>query len=108
MPFSGKLLRFGSPLQVEPKAEMAVAFTAKRQKLQQIDHNLWYGLGLFAGLSVAGIVLGFVRRRWDRLHEILTPAPRPIQPTEPADADEPSDQDKPDEPDDQVSADELI
>jgi len=102
MPFCGKLLRFDSPLQVEPKAVMAVTFRARPQRIRHLDPSSWYGLGLFAGLLAVGSGIGFVRRRWDRLHKILTPAPRPEQPTKPA---EPS---GPDEPNGQVSAKELI
>jgi hypothetical protein len=102
MPFCGKMLRFDSPLQVEPKAEMAVTFRAKPQRIRHLDPSGWYGLSLFAGLLAVGCGIGFVRRKWNRLHEVLTPAPRPKQPTEPA---KPSD---PEEPNGQVSAKELI
>ena len=105
MPFSGKILRFDSPLQVEPKALMAVTFRASPQRMRRLDPSVWYGLSLFAALLALGSGIGFVRRRWDRLHEILTPPARPEPAkggTEPA---EPSD---PDEPDGQVSAEELI
>ncbi|NIS51689.1 MAG: hypothetical protein GWN67_11375 [Phycisphaerae bacterium] len=102
MPYSGKLLRFDSPLQVEPKAEMAVIFRASPQRMRDLDSSGWYGLSLFAGLLIVGGGIGFVRRRWDRMHEILTPAPKPEKPTEPT---KPGDKD---EPDSQVSAKELI
>jgi hypothetical protein len=102
MPFCGKMLRFDSPLQVEPKAEMAVTFRARPRRIRHLDHSAWYGLGLFAGLLAVGSGSGFVRRRWDRLHKILTPPPRPKQPDKP---DKPN---KPDEPNGQVSAKELI
>lgn len=105
MPFSGKILRFDSPLQVEPKALMAVTFRASPQRIRQLDPSLWYGLSLFASLLVLGSGIGFVRRRWDRLYEILTPPARPDKPIEPAEPAEPGDSD---EPDDQVSAEELI
>ena len=102
MPFSGKMLRFDSPLQVEPEAEMAVSFRARRQKIRRLDPSIFYGLGLFGGLFAIGSIGSFVRCRWNLLHEILTPAPRPALPAEsvgPHDLDEPNDQ---------VSADELI
>ncbi|MBL7152702.1 MAG: hypothetical protein ISS79_03230 [Phycisphaerae bacterium] len=99
MPFGGKMLRFDSPLQVEPEAVMAVMFRAKRQRISRLDPSLWYSLSLFACLLAVGGGIGFVRRRWQRLHEILTPAPRPKQPTAPT---------EPDEPSGQVSAEELI
>ncbi|MHC4734984.1 MAG: hypothetical protein ACYTDW_11085 [Planctomycetota bacterium] len=72
------------------------------QQIRHLDPSAWYGLSLFAGLLVVGSGIGFVRRQWDRLHKIFTPAPRPEQPTKPA---KPSD---PDEPNGQVSAKELI
>jgi hypothetical protein len=102
MPYCGKMLRFDSPLQVEPKAVMAVTFRARPQRIRHLDPSSWYGLGLFAGLLAVGSGIGFVRRRWDRLHKILTPVTRPEQPTKPA---KPS---GPDEPNGQVSAKELI
>jgi len=108
MPFSGRILRFDSPLQVEPKALMAVTFRASPQRMRRIDPSVWYGLSLFASLLVFGSGIGFVRRRWDRLHKILTPPARPEPAeggTEPAEPTGPSD---PDEPDGQVSAEELI
>jgi len=102
MPFCGKMLRFDSPLQVEPKAVMAVTFRASPQRIRRLDRSAWYSLGLFAGLLAVGGGIGFVRRRWDRLHKILAPPPLPEQPAKP---DKPS---KPDEPNGQVSAKELI
>jgi len=96
MPFCGKILRFVSPLQVEPKAVMAVTFRAKPQRIRHLDPSIWYGLSLFAGLLVVGSGIGFVRRRWGHLHEILTSAPHPKGATEPAG------------PNGQVSAEELI
>lgn len=102
MPFSGKMLRFDSPLQVEPEAAMEVTFRARRQRIRQLDPGVYYGVGLFAGLFAVGSMGSFVCRRWNLLHEILTPAPRPARPAESAG---PHDLD---EPNDQVSADELI
>jgi hypothetical protein len=103
MPFTGKMLRFDSPLQVEPEAAMAVMFRASRQRMRQVDSGLWYGLILFAALLALGGAIGFARRRWDRLHTALTPASAGPRPT-PDDTNEP---DNPDEPNDKVSADEL-
>ena len=54
MPIYGQVLRFDSPLQVEPAAEMAVAFTARPQRLARVDPSLWYGFGLFGVLLVCG------------------------------------------------------
>jgi hypothetical protein len=102
MPFCGKMLRFDSPLQVEPKAVMAVAFRARPQRIRRLDPSTWYGLSVFAGLVVVGSLISFVRHRWDRLHEILRPIPRPTQPAEPAGSGDL------DEPDGAVSAEELI
>jgi hypothetical protein len=102
MPFSGKMLHFESPLQVEPDAAMTVIFRARRQRIRQFDPDLYYGFGLFVGLLAIGGIAGFVRLRWNILHEILTPAPRPAIPAESV---EPRDLD---EPDDQISAEELI
>jgi hypothetical protein len=95
-------MRFDSPLQVEPKAVMAVTFRVRPQRIRHLDRSPWYGLSLFAGLLAVGSGIGFVRRQWDRLHKILTLAPRPQQPTKPA---EPG---NPDDPNSQVSAKELI
>jgi hypothetical protein len=81
---------------------MAVTFRARPQRLRHLDPSVWYGMSLFIGLLAVGSAIGFVRRKWDRLHEILTTAPRTEQPTKPA---EPG---NPDEPDGQVSAEELI
>jgi hypothetical protein len=102
MPFSGKMLCFDSPLQVEPKAEMTVMFRAKPQRIRYLDPNIWYGLSLFVGLLVGRSGICFIRCRWDHLHEMLTPAPRPKEATEPAG---PNDLD---EPNSKVSAEELI
>jgi hypothetical protein len=96
MPLCGKMLRFDSPLQVEPKAVMAVAFRARRQRIRLLDPSILPGLGLFVGLLIAGTIVAFVRRRWDRLHEILAPTPPTARPAEPA------------EPNGQVSTEELI
>jgi hypothetical protein len=102
MPLSGKALRFDSPLQVEPKALMAVTFRVKPRRVWHLDPSAWYSMSLFAGLLALGSGIGFLRCQWDRLHKILTPAPRPKQSTKPT---EPG---NPDEPNDQVSAKELI
>ena len=102
MPFSGKMLRFDSPLQVEPDAAMAVMFRAKQQRIGPVDPGILYGVGILAGLLAFGGGIGFLRRRWARLQEILTPAARPMQTAEPAEAKDS------DEGSGQVSADELI
>jgi len=108
MPFSGKMLRFDSPLQVEPEAVMAVMFRARRQRIRQLDPSLWYGLILFASLLAVGSGIGFVRRRWDRLHEVLTPSQCPEKPTEPTGPTESAEPGDPNDPNSQVSAEELI
>jgi hypothetical protein len=105
MPFSGKMLHFDSPLQVEPEAAMTVTFRARRQKIQRFDAGAYYGFGLFAGLLAIGGIGRFIRLRWNFLHEILTPAPRPELPAETV---EPQDTQDPDEPNDQISTEELI
>jgi len=102
MPVCGKLLPFSSPLQVEPQTAMTVTFQAEKPALAQVDGGLAYGLGLFAGLALAGGAIGFIRRRWDRLHAILTPASResePVETTPPDDSDG---------PDDHVSTEDLV
>ena len=71
MPFSGKMLQFDSPLQVEPDAAMAVTFRAKPQKLAKLDSGLYYAVGLFAGLLVSCGLTRFVRRRWSFLHDSI-------------------------------------
>ncbi|MHC4743189.1 MAG: hypothetical protein ACYS8Z_14840 [Planctomycetota bacterium] len=105
MPFSGKMLRFDSPHQIKLEEPMTVIFRAQQQKLRRLDPSIWYGLGLLAVLLAVGGAIGFVHRRWDRLHMILTPASRPKQPTEPDGLAAPT---ITDEPDNQVSADELL
>ena len=102
MPLCGQILRFESPLQVEPAAEMAVAFSAKRPQIRRLNPSLWYGAGLFAGLLAAGSAVGLARRQWDRMREILARSASPAQPVE---LPRPS---SPDEPSGRVSAEELI
>lgn len=99
MPICGRLLCFDSPLQVEPQAAMTVAFHAARRRTDGLDSGLRHGVVLFVGLLAAGGGAGFVRRRWSRLHEMLTPASRPSASTESTPA---NDANGP------VSADELI
>lgn len=102
MPFSGKLLRFDSPLQVEPDGEMVVAFEAQRQRLGRFNADVGASLGLFAGLLVVGAAGSFVRRRWGALHALLASAAGPEAAVEPETG--PEDE----EPGDKVSAKELI
>jgi hypothetical protein len=104
MPYSGRVLRFDSPLQVEPEAEMTVAFRAKSPRIRRVDPSLAGALGLFAGLLVVTGTGSFLQRRWSILHDFLTPKPRPRQPDEP----EHTDENPNDEPDAPVSTDELI
>jgi hypothetical protein len=96
LPISGKMLRFDSPLQVEPGAAMTVTFRAKQRGLRDLDPSVWCGLGLFAAIAAAGGLVVHVRDRWDRLHKILAPTPPAARPAEPAG------------PNGQVSAEELI
>jgi len=110
MPFTGKLLRFTSPLQVQPQAPMEVTFRAVRRRITRIEPDLWYGLAFFVCLLILGAMVTFIRRRWDRLCTALTPRPRPAQPsppTEPDGAEKPAEANDHDEPDGRVSADEL-
>ncbi|MBN1124279.1 MAG: hypothetical protein JXA82_04670 [Sedimentisphaerales bacterium] len=108
MPFSGKILRFDSPLQVEPEAEMEVIFRASRQRIHKVDSSLWYVLILFGVLLALGGGIGFIHNRWDRLHAFLTPQPRPRQPIEPTEKCESNQDENPDESGGQVSTDELV
>jgi len=102
MPLRGQVLRFDSPLQVEPAAEMSVSFSAQRHTIGRLDPSVGYGLGLFVGLLIVSAALGLARSRWDRLHEILRPVASPAQPIE---ATESSDSDESNGP---VSSEELI
>jgi len=103
MPLRGQVLRFDSPLQVESSADMTVTFKAQRHSIGQLDPSIAYGVGLFAGLLTVSAVFGLVRSRWERLHEILRPAPAPV----PSDASSPlSDTD--DESNGPVSSEELV
>ncbi len=109
MPTYGRVLRFDSPLQVEPAAEMAVAFTARPQRLAKVDPSLWYGFGLFGVLLVCGTAVNWTRCRWAVLCESLrkSPVSTPTRGT-PGQPNEPPRPDDHDEPDGQVSADELL
>jgi hypothetical protein len=107
MPIYGQVLRFDSPLQVEPAAEMAVAFTARPQRLAKVDPSLWYGFGLFGLLLVCGTAVNWTRCRWAVLCESLRKAPAPARDT-PGRSNEPPRLDDHDDPDGQVSADELL
>lgn len=108
MPACGQVLRFDSPLQVEPAAEMEIAFTARPQQLAKVDPSLWYGLGLFAILLMCSFVLGWMRGPWARLRTVLIPVAVPAQTATPTAADKPTDHDDQDAPDRQVSADDLL
>ena len=91
MPLRGQVLRFDSPLQVEPAAEMSVTFSAQRHAISGLDPSIGYGLGLFVGLLIVSGAVHLVHSRWERLHDFLKPAVYPAQPvtaTESADADE--------------------
>jgi hypothetical protein len=106
MPISGQVLRFDSPLQVEPAAEMAVTFTARPQHLARVDPSLWYGLALFALLLIGGALLRWIRRPWGTLCVWLQkPRVRPVGPVTPA---EPPQSNGPDQGNGRVSADELL
>jgi hypothetical protein len=107
MPIYGQVLRFDSPLQVEPAAEMAVAFTARPQRLAKVDPSLWYGFGLFGLLLVCGTAVNWTRCRWAVLCESLRKPPAPARGT-PGPSSEPPRPDDHDDPDGQVSADELL
>jgi hypothetical protein len=110
MPICGQVLRFDSPVQVEPASEMAVAFTAKPQHLAKVDPSLGYGFGLFALLLVGGAGVNWMRCRWTGLCESLhkASATGPVQPRRPAGPSESFRPDDRDDPPDQVSADELL
>ncbi|MBN1362188.1 MAG: hypothetical protein JW993_16450 [Sedimentisphaerales bacterium] len=105
MPICGRMLQFASPLQVEPAANMEVAFTAKPRHLAGIDPSLGYAVGLFALLLAAGFVGKWTGRLTIRLHEVLAPAAKPIEPQRPSAPSGPADED---DPPSQVSADELL
>jgi hypothetical protein len=110
MPICGRVLRFDSPVQVEPASEMAVAFTAKPQHLAKVDPSLGYGFGLFAVLLVGGAGVNWTRCRWtalcDSLHQAS--AAGSVQPRRLVGPNESSGSDDRDDPPDQVSADELL
>jgi hypothetical protein len=109
MPIYGQVLRFDSPLQVEPAAEMAVAFTARPQRLAKVDPSLWYGFGLFGVLLVCGTAVNWTRCRWAVLCESLrkAPASAPRQ-AAPGPSSAPRRSGGHDDPDGPVSADELL
>ncbi len=101
VPVCGRMLQFSSPLQVEPAAEMAVAFTAKPPRLAGVDPSLGWGLGLFVFLLVCGLAVKWIGRLGIRLHTALLPVARTATATGagPSDADDATGQ---------VSADELL
>jgi hypothetical protein len=112
MPICGQVLRFDSPLQVEPASEMAVTFTARPQHLAKVDPGLGYGFGLFVFLLVCGAAVHWIRRRWVVLCESLRKVPAsaagPAQLPRPARASESSPPTDRDDPPSQVSAEELL
>lgn len=105
MPVCGRMLQFSSPLQVEPAAEMVLAFTAKPRRLAGVDPSLWCGFGLFVLLLLCGVAARWINRLGIRLHQALTPATKPARPARPDGSSGPSDAD---DPTGQVSADELL
>jgi hypothetical protein len=107
IPICGQILRFDSPLQVEPAAEMAVTFTARPQHLARVDPSLWYGFGVFASLLVGGTAVNRLRRPWAWLHTVH-PTVRPPARAQPARPDEPSGPDGGDDQNGPVSAEELL
>jgi hypothetical protein len=112
MPICGRVLRFDSPVQVEPAAKMAVAFTARPQHLAKIDPSLWYGFGLFLLLLAGGGVIGWMGRGWAVLCESMRKAPGPAagpallaEPAKPGELLRPGDRE---DPPDKLSAEELL
>ena len=111
MPVSGQVLRFDSPLQVEPAAEMAVVFAAKPQHLARIDPSLWYGFGLFGLLLGGSALVNWIRRSWGALCTWLQKAPVPAVkavPAKPAESSDPLQAKTSDRASGQVSQDELL
>jgi hypothetical protein len=106
MPVCGRMLRFDSPLQVEPAAEMAVVFAARPKPLAQIDPSLWYGFGLFGLLLGCGVLVNWIRGPWGALgvwlQKTAVPVAGPVEPSET------SPSEGPDQAHGQVSADELL
>jgi hypothetical protein len=92
MPQCGQVVRFDSPLQVEPAAEMAVSFTARPQRLARVDPSLWYGVGLFGVLLLCGLMVNQTRKAWSVLCASLQSAPvsvvAPARPAGPVSSDE--------------------
>ena len=112
IPVCGQVLRFDSPLQVEPAAEMAVAFAAKPRHLARIDPSLWYGFGLFAFLLGCGTLINRIRRPWCVLctwfQRASVPAIRSVQAAKPAESGEPRQSEGSDRASGQVSTEELL
>jgi hypothetical protein len=109
MPICGQVLRFDSPVQVEPAAEMAVAFSARPQHLAKVDPSLWYGFGLFGLLLGGGALVNWTRCRWTVLCGAWDQVPTvSAQPSKSAESTESSGPDGQDEPPSQISADELL
>ncbi|MBP7050952.1 MAG: hypothetical protein KBE65_08060 [Phycisphaerae bacterium] len=105
MPACGQVLRFDSPLQVEPTAEMAISFTARPKQLAKVDPSLWYGLGLFAILLACSFMLSRMHGPWVRLCAALTPVARSVPPVTPVGAEKPANDDDQNR---QVSTEDLL
>jgi hypothetical protein len=108
MPVCGQILRFDSPLQVEPATEMAVVFTARPRHLARVDPSLWYAFGLFGSLLIGGATVNSLRRPWAWLHEVRPAVRRPPPPAPPVTTDEPSGPTGGDDQNGKVSAEELL
>src|SRR5512146_3146651 len=108
MPTCGQILRFDSPLQVEPATEMAVIFTARPRHLARVDPSLWYGFGLFGSLLVGGAVVNSLRRPWTGLHEVRPATRRPPRSASPVNPNKPYGPDGGDDQNGKVSAEELL
>ncbi|MGE5293624.1 MAG: hypothetical protein ACM3VT_02220 [Solirubrobacterales bacterium] len=101
MPTCGQILRFQSPLQVEPAAEMLVSFTAKPQQLAGPDPSLSWAVGFFAVLTVGGAMLTRLRSPWNRLCDAC--ARKVVRAAKPV-----TNSGNPHDPSGQISADELL
>ena len=108
MPICGQVLRFASPLQVEPAAEMTVIFNAKPQQLAQIDPSLWYGLALFGVLLFGATALHWMRGPWRWLKDLSVSSAKPVDTTTPATSEKQQDSADRDDQDRQLSSEELL